>query len=70
MHAGVPVVPVSLSGNRELLPDASWWPRRSRIRVCIGAPIAAARDTADPFAAAVRLRDAARAAIARQVETG
>jgi 1-acyl-sn-glycerol-3-phosphate acyltransferase len=69
VHVGVPVVPLGLSGNRELLPGASWWPRRSRIRLCIGAPITAVRDTADPFAAAVRLRDAARAAMARQIET-
>lgn len=68
VRAGVPVVPVGLSGNRELLPDERWWPRRARIRVRIGEPLVAAHDAADPFAAAVRLRDAARAAIARQIE--
>ena len=67
-QAGVPVVPVCLSGNRELLPDGRLWPSRSRIRVHIGEPIAPQRDAADLFAAAVRLRDAARGQIARQVD--
>lgn len=67
-QAGVPVVPAAIRGNRELLPDDSWWPRRSRIAVSLGEPIAPPTDAPDVFAAAVRLRDAARSRIARQLD--
>ncbi len=67
-RAGVPVVPVALRGNRELLPGNSWWPRRSRLDVHIGEPVVASGDTSDVFATAVRLRDAAHHAIARRAD--
>jgi 1-acyl-sn-glycerol-3-phosphate acyltransferase len=57
-QAGVPVVPVAIRGTRSILRGGQWRPRRGEISVDIGAPIKP--DGAD-FAAAVRLRDAARA---------
>ncbi len=57
-QAGVPVVPIAIRGTRSILRGGQWLPRRGRIGAVIGAPIAP--DGTD-FAAAVRLRDAARA---------
>ncbi len=54
------VTPVALNGSRELLPDGSWLPRRVPLRIVIGAPIV---PQGDGWSAALRLRDAARAAI-------
>ncbi|MDP1735793.1 MAG: AMP-binding protein [Sulfuritalea sp.] len=56
------VTPVALSGTRELLPDGRWLPRRTPLRIVIGAPIVA---HGEGWAAALQLRDAARAAILR-----
>jgi len=58
VEAGVPVVPVAIRGTRSILRGGQWRPRPGRIRVHIGAPVAP--DGTD-FAAAVRLRDRARA---------
>jgi acyl carrier protein len=57
--AGVPVVPLALCGTRSVLPDGQWLPRRAPLRLVGGVPLAA-REGEEPFAAAVRLRDAAR----------
>jgi 1-acyl-sn-glycerol-3-phosphate acyltransferase len=57
-EAGAQVVPVAIRGTRSILRGGQWLPRRGEISVDIGAPIKP--DGAD-FAAAVRLRDAARA---------
>ena len=59
-HAGVPVVPVALSGTRAVLRETEWLPRRGRVRVCVGEALV---PRADDWAEAVRLRDAARAFI-------
>jgi 1-acyl-sn-glycerol-3-phosphate acyltransferase len=59
-QARLPVVPIAIRGTRSILRGDQWLPRRGRITVRIGAPIKP--DGAD-FAAAVRLRDAARAFI-------
>ncbi len=67
-RAGVPVVPVALSGNRAMLPANAWWPRRVALQVQIGEPLRPAGDASDVFAAGVRLRDAARRAIMLEVE--
>ncbi len=64
-RAGVPVLPIAIRGSRTILPDLTWWPRRGAIEVEIGEPIMPPADTADLFAAAVKLREAARAEIAR-----
>jgi 1-acyl-sn-glycerol-3-phosphate acyltransferase len=60
--AGVPVIPLAICGTRSVLRDGQWLPRRAPLRLVGGAPLTA-RDGEEPFAAAVRLRDAARAHI-------
>ena len=64
VETGRPVVPVAIRGTREILPDGSWVPRRKAIVVEIAAPIAP-RDRGWPEM--VRLRDLARAEIARRL---
>ncbi|HET8997434.1 MAG TPA: lysophospholipid acyltransferase family protein, partial [Acetobacteraceae bacterium] len=62
-EAGVPVVPVTISGTRAVLRGGQWFPRPGAIQVRIGrALMPDGRD----FAAAVRLRDRTRAAILAQ----
>jgi 1-acyl-sn-glycerol-3-phosphate acyltransferase len=56
-QAGASVVPIAIRGTRSILRGGQWLPRRGEINVEIGAPIKP--DGAD-FAAAVKLRDAAR----------
>ena len=38
-RAQVPLVPVALDGAFEVLPRGRWWPQRTSVRVCFGAPI-------------------------------
>ncbi len=64
--AGVPVVPVLIHGSRTLLPAKVWWPRPAALRVEVLAPLTAAPGL-EPFAAAVRLREAARQAIGQRL---
>ena len=59
-EAGVPVVPVTIRGTRSLLRDASWFPRRGMVRVIVAAPIL---PEGTDWAAAVKLRNATRAAL-------
>ncbi len=61
--AEIPVVPVTIAGAREILRDGSWLPARGRVRIDIAAAIYP-RGTG--WEAAVRLRDAARAAMLAQ----
>jgi 1-acyl-sn-glycerol-3-phosphate acyltransferase len=62
-RAGVPVVPVAIRGHRDILPEGTWWPRRGALELSVCAPIASTGDEPDLFAAAVKLREAARGAI-------
>jgi len=62
-EAGVPVVPVSIRGTRSILRDGHWFPRRGIITVTIGKPIA---PEGKGWAAAIRLRNTARAEISRR----
>jgi 1-acyl-sn-glycerol-3-phosphate acyltransferase len=62
-EAGVPVMPVTISGTRSVLRGDQWFPRRSHIRVHIGTPLIA---TGSGFEAALLLRDAARTKILSQ----
>jgi len=64
-QAAAPVVPVTIRGTRSILRAGSWFPRRGRLEVIIESPI---RPEGEDWAAAVRLRDATRAAILRQSE--
>jgi 1-acyl-sn-glycerol-3-phosphate acyltransferase len=59
-QAGIPIVPVTIRGTRSILRSGQWLPRRGAIAVHIGKPLA---PTGRDFAAAIRLRDAARAEI-------
>jgi 1-acyl-sn-glycerol-3-phosphate acyltransferase len=61
-EAGVPVVPAAFRGSRSVLRADQWIFRRGPVRVVFGAPIA---PTGTDWAAAVKLRDAARAHILR-----
>lgn len=67
-RAGVPVVPVAISGSRRLLPADRWWPRPAALRIEVCPPVVPPAEAGDLFAAAVRLRDAARQAIARRID--
>jgi acyl carrier protein len=64
-RAGIPVVPIAIRGSRAALRAGHWRPRRGPLMVTIGAPIMPSGDAPDAFAAAIRLRDAARAEILR-----
>jgi acyl carrier protein len=59
-EAGVPVVPVTIRGTRSLLRADSWFPHRGAVHVSVGAPIL---PVGTDWATAVKLRDAARAAL-------
>ncbi|MDH4284222.1 MAG: 1-acyl-sn-glycerol-3-phosphate acyltransferase, partial [Gallionellaceae bacterium] len=61
-EAGVPVVPISLRGTRSMLRDGHWFPRRGIITITVGKPVA---PEGNDWAAAIRLRNAARAEILR-----
>ncbi|MDO8465644.1 MAG: AMP-binding protein [Gallionella sp.] len=62
-EAGVPVVPISIRGTRSILRDGHWFPRQGIITVTIGKPIA---PEGKGWAAAILLRNAARAEISRR----
>ncbi|PSJ47852.1 acyl-phosphate glycerol 3-phosphate acyltransferase [Zobellella endophytica] len=67
--ASVPVVPVTIRGSRWVLPASRWWPRHGALEVEVGAPLPPRQEDEEVFAAAVRLRQAARAWIAQQLAT-
>jgi 1-acyl-sn-glycerol-3-phosphate acyltransferase len=55
LRAAVPIVPVAITGAARMWPLGAHWPRRSRIRVRIGAPIAGrSGDDARSLTAGVR----------------
>jgi len=62
--AQTPVVPVALNGTRRLLRDGTWLPRPTRITITICPPVLSQSDASD-WHEIVRVRDAAREAIAR-----
>ena len=62
-QAGIPVIPVTLRGTRSILRGEQWLPRLGAVHVHIGKALV---PDGNDFAAAVRLRDAARAAILGQ----
>ena len=63
VDAKQPIVPVAVRGTRSILRPDSWFPHRGEIQVTIGAPVEPGRATIDRWAAALRLRDHARAFI-------
>ncbi|GAB6068174.1 AMP-binding protein [Methylothermus subterraneus] len=67
-EAGLPVVPVTIRGTRQILRADSWFPRPGAISLIVSPPIfpqAVARELENPssFQIAVRLRELARQAI-------
>ena len=62
VERGRPIVPIALGGTRNVLPDGTWLLRHGPIEVTIGAPL---QPLAQGWQEMVRLRDAARDAIAR-----
>ncbi|HVP30962.1 MAG TPA: AMP-binding protein [Myxococcota bacterium] len=64
VESGRPVVPIAISGTREILPSEAWLPRRHAVRVRIGAPIP---PKGEGWPEMVRLRDLTRAAIAGEL---
>jgi 1-acyl-sn-glycerol-3-phosphate acyltransferase len=56
----VPVVPIAIRGTRTVLRGDQWFPRHGPVTVSIGEPIMTPPDAGSDFAAALRLRDAAR----------
>ena len=56
---------MAIRGTRALCRAGQWFLRRGALVVTIGAPIMPPSDALDAFAAAVRLRDLARAEILR-----
>jgi 1-acyl-sn-glycerol-3-phosphate acyltransferase len=62
VDAGRPVVPITLRGTRDVLPDGTWLLRRLPIDVSVSAPLV---PVAQGWPEMVRLRDLARADIAR-----
>jgi acyl carrier protein len=68
VETGAPVVPVSLAGTRKFLRDRTLLPRPSRVTITLSPPIYPERlasGEANQLQEIVRLRDAARKAIAR-----
>jgi 1-acyl-sn-glycerol-3-phosphate acyltransferase len=63
VQARAPVVPVAIRGTRSVLRGGQWFPRRGAIHVHIGRPLF---PDGEDFDAALRLRNAARAAILGQ----
>jgi 1-acyl-sn-glycerol-3-phosphate acyltransferase len=61
-EAQLPLVPVAIRGTRAVLRADHWFPRRGAITVTIGAPL---EPSGSDWAAAIALRDAARAEILR-----
>ena len=59
-EAGVPVVPVTIRGTRSILRDDSWFPYHGAISVTVGTPVP---PQGTEWAGAIKLRDAARAAV-------
>ena len=63
-HTGIPVLPVTLTGSRALLPDTTLWPHYSKLQVLAGAPLSA---QGDDWQAVLQLHDGARRWILAQL---
>ena len=61
-QAGIPVVPIAITGTRSVLRDGSWFPHRGALSVIVSPPIV---PKGSDWSAAVQVRDAARAEILR-----
>ena len=61
-QAGIPVVPIAITGTRSVLRDGSWFPHRGALSVIASPPIV---PKGSDWSAAVQIRDAVRAEILR-----
>ena len=57
--ANIPVVPVAIRGTRSILRAETWAPRRGRVTITIGEPIALDKAGMDDWAIALKLRQGA-----------
>ena len=57
VQAGIPAVPVTISGTRNKMRGVSWFPRRGPVSVTISKPIG---PDGDDWEAAIRLREKVR----------
>jgi len=64
-RAGIPVIPVAISGTRSILLGRTWHPRRGHIRVSVAPPI---EPDGTSWSDAVTLRDKARQAILKHFD--
>ena len=60
-RAGIPVVPVAISGARNIIRGSEWFPRRGRLQVTVLPPV---QPTGEGWQRALALRDAARRELA------
>ncbi|HET6719288.1 MAG TPA: AMP-binding protein [Rhodocyclaceae bacterium] len=60
VSAGVPVLPVAITGTRAVLRDGQRWPSHAPIFITIGRPLLPPAAAVDAFAATLALRDLAR----------
>jgi 1-acyl-sn-glycerol-3-phosphate acyltransferase len=65
VEAACPIVPVAIRGTRDVLPADTWRPRPGRIEVTVLPPLTVA---GDGWREIVRLRDAARIAVAAIID--
>ena len=63
VETGVPVVPITIRGTRDILPAGEWLPRPGPVTVAVSPPL---RPEGSGWQAIVRLRDQARTEIARR----
>jgi 1-acyl-sn-glycerol-3-phosphate acyltransferase len=71
VDTGVPIIPVSLRGTREFLPDGAFLPRPSNVTITLSAPIFPRMVSGDAAAGGadwhelIRLRDSVRELVAK-----
>jgi 1-acyl-sn-glycerol-3-phosphate acyltransferase len=67
VEAVAPIIPVSLSGTRFILPDGAWLPRPSNVTIILSPPIFphVGGGEATDWHELIRLRDSTREAIAK-----
>jgi 1-acyl-sn-glycerol-3-phosphate acyltransferase len=65
VETGAPIIPVSLSGTREFLPDGSYLPRQADVTITLSPPIfpRTGNGTAADWHELIRLRDSTREAV-------
>jgi fatty-acyl-CoA synthase len=74
VETGAPIIPVSLKGTREFLPDGAFLPRPSNVTITLSEPVCPRAVSGDASASdwheLIRLRDSVREAVARHSGEG